>query len=166
MVIRIIGLFVLLSGIGAILVADKTLARSGSGFAARPIATPPAAIHPAGPQSVIHHGRGAIGHGAHAFRTHSFRHRRLGFGGPGWWSTWPWYDPPYPAYDSALGPTSDFAPDDVPPPGPGFPAMGYRTPYSAPASVYVMPYRPGCDSQTQTLPGRGGEERSVTIVRC
>src|SRR5262245_23552509 len=124
MVIRIIGLFVLLSGIGAFLVADKTLARSGSGFAARATATPPATIHPTGPQSIIHPGRGAVVHGVHAFRAHSFRRRGLGFGGLGWWGTWPGYEPPYPSYDSTLGPTSEFTPYDVPSAGPGFPAMG------------------------------------------
>jgi hypothetical protein len=169
MVIRIVASFLVIFGIGTILVSDKTLARSGGGFAPGRAATSPVAIHPAGPPSFIHPGVGALGRGAtlrsHAARTRFFRHNGAGFFDGAW--IWPSYDP-Y-SYGSSGSYAPSLEPDRVTPyepPSPSFPAMGYRTPYSAPTSVYVIPYRPGCDSQTQTLPGKDGEERAITIVRC
>jgi hypothetical protein len=167
MVIRVAAGFVVIFAVGAILAADETIARSGGGFAGGRPATSPAAIHPTGARPSIHPGGATGGRAAlrsHAFGRRSFRNRDVGFGWP-WWSAGPWYEPYYNPTPS-LGPSNDLAPYDAPPPGPGFPAMGYRTPYSAPTSVYVIPYRPGCDSQTQSLPWTGGEERAVTIVRC
>ena len=38
---------------------------------------------------------------------------------------------------------------------------------SIPVSVYpIVFYRPGCNSQTVTVPWKGGKEHSVNIVRC
>jgi hypothetical protein len=169
MVIRIAASYLVIFVIEALLAADETTARPGGGFAAGRTVTPPSAIHPAGARPVIHPGRaaasGTAGLRSQALRRHAFRNRHIGAGWPGWWGSWPGYEP---YYNSApyLGPSGDSESYDLPPLGPSFPAMGYRTPDRAPVSVYVIPYRPGCDSETQKVPGKGGEERSITIVRC
>src|SRR5205823_4902081 len=135
------------------------------GFAAGRTATSPSGIHPAGVRPFIHPARAAASRTAglrpQALRRHGFRNRDFGFGWPGWWGTWPGYEPYYNS-TPYLGPASNSEPYDVPPLGLGFPAMGYRTPDRAPVSVYVIPFRPGCDLETQKVPGKGGEERSIT----
>ena len=41
------------------------------------------------------------------------------------------------------------------------------TPGSAPSGFRpVMVYRPGCQTQTVTVPGKDGDDRSINIVRC
>jgi hypothetical protein len=32
--------------------------------------------------------------------------------------------------------------------------------------IQVITYRPGCNSQTETVPWRDGSDHAVTIVRC
>jgi hypothetical protein len=80
------------------------------------------------------------------------------------WSDGSGYEPYYPYYPY-YDPTGQGAPYDAPA---AYPTAGYPTASSAPAQrfIHVIPYRPGCDSQTQKLPWRDGGERSITIVRC
>jgi hypothetical protein len=173
MIIRIAASFLVILGIGAILLANETVARSGGGFAGGRSVAP--ALHPQGTRHFVPFGRAAVR--SHAFRNPFFRHRRFGFGSAGAWG-WPWYGSYYDStsygptgYPSGYDPTGYGSPSELAPVYPtvayspmgsiGYPAAG-----SAPTSVYVIPYRPGCDSQTQKLPWRDGGERSITIVRC
>lgn len=171
--IRIAATIVLIIGAGAVLGGTEPIARSGGGHAGgAPAASPPAAragaIRP-----FLHAGRGAVGSRtgmrSHPLRASFFRHRRFGFGSLTTWGGW--YDPYYgqsysqPYYD----PLSHSIPDEAPYPAAGYPAPPYLGTHSstvAQRAIYVIPYRPGCDSQTQHLPWRDGSERSVTIVRC
>jgi hypothetical protein len=145
----------LIAAVAAVFVAQETLARSGGGFGPARVATPPAALHPAGRAAI----RG------HEFRARFRHHRRFGSAWPGVWDSgyYPYggsYDP-YSSYDPYYG-----GPYDSPP---RYPASGYPIASTAPAAprpIYVIPYRPGCESQTQKLPWRHGEERAITIVRC
>ena len=52
---------------------------------------------------------------------------------------------------------------DLPPLGPGFPAMGYRTPDRAPVSVYVIPYWPGCDLKRRTYLGKAARSGQLRL---
>jgi hypothetical protein len=167
MIIRIAAsLFVLLS---AILLAHESVARSGGGMIATPPASAPAVSRPAATRPFIHPGRApfinqAVGR-SHAFRTPFLRHRRSGFGWQGGWFGGSWYDPYYDT--TGRGQIAPYEPPPPPYPVAGYPATGY--PAAAPIVqrvIYVVPYRPGCDSQTQNLPWRDGREHSVTIVRC
>jgi hypothetical protein len=164
MIIRVAASFLVVLGIGAILLAHDTAARPGGGLAGGRPAPVAHATHPAGMRPFIHPGRATVGSRAvvrsHALRTPFARHRRLGFGWPAAWSGEPWYDPYY-------DPTGRGAPRELPPSI--YPTVHYPAASSAPVTqrvIYVIPYRPGCDSQTQKLPWRDGGERSVTIVRC
>jgi hypothetical protein len=61
-----------------------------------------------------------------------------------------------------------YGPPSEPPtayPAPGYP-VGGGAPDSSRKVIYVLPYRPGCDSETQKVPGRNGAEHAVRIVRC
>jgi hypothetical protein len=176
MIIRIAAsLFVMLS---TILLAHETVARSGGGVAASPPAAPPPASRPAAIRPFMHPGRAPFIHPgrapfinqagvrAHAFGTPFSRHRRFGHGWQGGWFGGSWYDPYYDT--TGRGQIAPYQPP-LPPPYPvaGYPAAPY--PAAAPIVqrvIYVVPYRPGCDSQTQNLPWRDGHEHSVTIVRC
>jgi hypothetical protein len=151
--------------------AHETVARSGGGMAASPPASAPPASRPATIRPFFHPGRAPFinqaGVRSHAFRTPFLRHRRFGSGWPlGWAGGWydpnggSWYDP----YYDTTG-RGQIAPYQPPPPP--YPVAGY--PAAAPIVqrvIYVVPYRPGCDSQTQNLPWKDGHEHSVTIVRC
>ena len=107
MVIRIAANLLVIFGIGAILIADETIARSGGGFAAGRTATPPSGIHPAGVRPFIHPARAAasrtVGLRPQALRRHGFRNRDFGFGWPGWWGL------QGPEYLGWLGETPDAA---------------------------------------------------------
>jgi hypothetical protein len=173
MIIRIAASFVVVLGIGVVLVANETIARSGGGFAGgRSVSSFPA-LHPSGIR------RGAVGERAavhsHAFRTPFLRtpflrHRQFGFGWPfAAWDGTPGYQP-YPD-QAGYGAPSELAAPVYPTVYPtlGYSPMGslgYPAAGSARTSVYVIPYRPGCNSQSQKLPWRDGGERSITIVRC
>jgi len=166
MIIRIAASLFVILGAGIILTANGAVARSGGGFAGRSFS--PAPAHP-----FISPGRRIGGNAsaarARAFRNPFFRHRRFGSGLDGAWGS-----PGYGSYYDPTGygptgydPTGSIAPYDTPPPA--YPAGSYPPAAVAPAHraiMTVIPYRPGCDSQTQKLPWRDGGERSITIVRC
>jgi hypothetical protein len=170
MAIRILATLSVALGAASLLLGSDAGARS-PGFAARP----PAAIRATAGRPVLHAGTGMR---AHAFRTRSrSTFLRRGRFGSGWWGPWGSWDG-YPGYGSY---SPDYSvPYDWPaaePPelvAPVLPRLGYSPMGSlgyppadkAATSVYVIPYRPGCDSQTQNVPWRNGSERSVTIVRC
>jgi hypothetical protein len=163
MISRIAASVIVVVAIGAIPIANDTAARSGGGFAA----PSHPALRPAGIRPFFHSGRGLVGSRAAAVRSHEFRRRFLRhrrFVWPGVWSDGSGYEPNYPYYPY-YDPTGQGAPYDAPA---ASPTAGYPTASSAPAErfIYVSPYRPGCDSQTQKLPWRDGGERSITIVRC
>jgi hypothetical protein len=118
-----------------------------------------------------------------AMRPHAStfgRHRRRGFGFSngqwnGYWGSWDSYSG-YPGYEPSYSVPyeSTYNTEPVQPPAPVWPRLGYSPMGSigypstdkAPTTVHVVPFRPGCDSQTETLPWRDGRERSIRIVRC
>jgi hypothetical protein len=169
MVIRIAASLFVILGMGAFLVATETVARGG--FAASPAAT----LRPAGARPIIQPGGALAGSRSAVVRSHAFRrsflqrrflrNRDFGFGWPlSDWGGSPSYQPPYDQTDD--GAPSELATDV-------YPRLGYSPmgsigyPPTGPAPIpHVIPYRPGCYSQTQKLPWRDGPERSITIVRC
>jgi hypothetical protein len=161
MITRITASLVLL--LAATFAVQESLARSGGGFGGGRAAAPPAALHPAGLPI-----RSRATAGAHAFGTPLLRRQRFGSGWSGAWvgggDYYPYGSSSYPYYD-----TSGYGAPYEPPPSP-YPSAGYYgTANRAPVSqhpVYLVPYHPGCDSQTQVLPWRNDAERSITIVRC
>ena len=172
MIIRVAASLVTL--LGAIFVTHETLARSGGGLGGGlggvRAAAPATALHPAGLPLI----RGRVMTGPHAFRTPFLRHRHFGNGWSGAWGgdyypygSWgdyyPYGNSYYPYYDA-----SGYGVPHEPPPSP-YSAAGYGAARSVPVAqrpVYLVPYHPGCESQTQMLPWRTGGERSITIVRC
>jgi hypothetical protein len=164
---------ILLVTIATVLVSPGVFARAGGGFVSGRATSPPAVhAHPATPPVV--HPAGALAGGRGLlrapFRRNFFRHR--GRFTTGAWSGW------YGPYDS-YGPydygSNDYGssyygygpPSEPPPtyPAPGYP-VGGGAPDSSQKVIYVLPYRPGCDSETQKVPGRNGAEHAVRIVRC
>src|SRR6516225_541909 len=129
----------------------------------RRAAAPPAALHPAGLPI-----RGRATAGAHAFGTPLLRRQRFGSGWSGAWvgggDYYPYGGSSYPYYDTS-GYGTPYEPPPSPYPSPGYYGTANSAPV-APRPVYLVPYHPGCDSQTQTLPWRTGDDRSITIVRC
>jgi hypothetical protein len=99
-------------------------------------------------------------------RTPFLRHRRFSFGWPfAAWDGTPGYQP-YPD-QTGYGAPSELAAPVYPTLGYSpMGSLGYPAAGSARTSVYVIPFRPGCDSQSQKLLWRDGGERSITIVRC
>jgi hypothetical protein len=80
------------------------------------------------------------------------------------WGDAPWYAS---GYDDPLDTLA----------GDGQPASGYPPAYSYPAyppadamvvreRIYVMPFRPGCGTQTYRVRAEGGGRRSINVVRC
>ena len=138
----------------AIGLANDAVARSGHGFA-------PSGVRPSFHSGAIH-SRAPVTVHAHGLRRGFFRHRR--FGWPGIWGDGPWYGPSYDGNGYAApaeGATSDQPISSYPGPSAAAP--------SAPLIeriIHVIPYRPGCASETQNVPWRGGGERSITVVRC
>ena len=134
----------------AIGLANDAVARSGHGFA-------PSGARPFFHSGAAHFRAPATVH-AHGLRR-GLRHHRF-FGWPGLWSDGPWYGAP--SYDtSGYGAPGEEATSDQP-------ISRYPAP-SAPLTeriIHVIPYRPGCDSETQRVPWKGGGERSITVVRC
>jgi hypothetical protein len=169
------GLFVT----AAILVSPEVFARSAGGFmGGRAVSSPPRVhAHPAIP--AVHSGGALVGGRslvrADAFGRNFFRHRAR-FGNRAW-SGRQWYDGwygsygpyDYGSYDYGNGyyGATNYGPPYEPTAhqGPGYP-VGGTAPDTAQKVIYVLPYRPGCDSETQKVPGKGGGEHSVTIVRC
>jgi hypothetical protein len=171
MIIRVAASLFVMLAIGAILLAHETVARPGGGVVASPPASAPPASRPAAARPFIHPGRTPASNPAimrsHAFGTPFLRHRRFGYGRQGGWFGGSWYDPYYDT--TGRGQIAPYEPPPPPYPVAGYPAAGYPAAGSAPIVqrvIYVVPYRPGCDSQTQNLPWRDGHEHSVTIVRC
>jgi hypothetical protein len=178
MITRVAASFFLV-GIAAILVTSEVFARAGGGFmGGRAASSPPRAhAHPATPP-VVHPG-GALAGGRGVLRAQAFRRNFLGHRGRfrnRAWSGRPWYDGwygpsdygPYDYNGGYYGATNYVPPYEPPPPaypGPGYP-VGGGAPDTAQKVIYVLPYRPGCDSETQKVPGKDGREHSVTIVRC
>ena len=161
MIIRITAGLVLL--LAAKFAVQESLARSGGGFGGGRAAAPPAALHPAGLPI-----RGRATAGAHAFGTPLLRRQRFGSGWSGAWvgggDYYPYGGSSYPYYDTS-GYGTPYEPPPSPYPSPGYYGTANSAPV-APRPVYLVPYHPGCDSQTQTLPWRTGDDRSITIVRC
>jgi len=136
----------------AIGLANDAVARSGHGFA-------PSGVRPFFHSGAAHFRAPATAH-AHELRRGFFRHRR--FGWPGLWGDGPWYGAP--SYDAGgYGAPGEEATSDQP-------VSSY--PYPAPSAplteriIHVIPYRPGCASETEKVPWRGGDERPITVVRC
>jgi hypothetical protein len=162
-------LLAMVAGAG-IFLSPEIFARPVGGFAPR---SSPAvhAFRPATPRAPFLHGSGF---NRHAFRAPFLRHRHFGRGFPGFWGAWPWYDPynyGYGSYDGYTGDTGSlgYGAPYAPPPspytgGPYPPAIAY--PDASKKPIYVVPYRPGCDTETETLPWRNGSKHSVRIVRC
>jgi len=142
MINRITASLVLL--LAATFAVQESLARSGGGFGGRATA------------------------GAHAFGTPLLRRQRFGSGWSGAWvgggDYYPYGGSSYPYYDTS-GYGTPYEPPPSPYPSPGYYGTANSAPV-APRPVYLVPYHPGCDSQTQTLPWRTGDDRSITIVRC
>ena len=153
-------------GITAILVRTRRM-RNGRWIALGRAATASVAVHPASPRSCIHSGVRALGRRRARGSVAFISDRGLSAGWPGCVDARGLaYRRPLWRLRADAGPTSDMEPDDVPPPRAQFPCHGVSDALRRTRVHYVLPYRPGCDSQTQTLPGKDGEERSITIVRC
>jgi hypothetical protein len=162
----------------AVALSSGVFARGAGGFVGgRGVSAPPRVpAHPATP-AVVHPGRSLVGGIARApaFGRSSFGHHRGRFGNRAWggrqWYNG-WYGPydygPYDYGDYSYYDGTGYIPPYAPTPayqGPGYP-VGGSAPDTAQKIIYVLPYRPGCDSETQKVPGKGGGEHSVTIVRC
>jgi hypothetical protein len=156
----------LVISVGLISLTNETLARGGGGFGGVRTAAPPAALR-AAPFAAIR---------SHAFRSPFFRrHGNSNNGGFGTWyggsgdyssyGDYSGYGNYYPYYDS-----SGYGRPPYPygqPPYP--PAANYPAADRAPAAqnvIFVVPYRPGCDTETQMVPSMSGGERAIRIVRC
>jgi hypothetical protein len=117
------------------------------------------------PQAAFPQGSGVR---RNAFGRPFFRHRRhFGSGFPGYWGAWPYdygYGDGYTGDNAALGYGEPYAPAPSPYSGGPYPPAT-STPVSKQV-IYVVPYRPGCETQTETLPWRNGSEHSIRIVRC
>jgi len=105
----------------------------------------------------------------HAFRDARLHHRRAFT--PlwnGWWNAG--------CYGGYCDPSTTALPSDrllQAEPAPSYPSFytggPYVAPYAAPADpkpAHVIVYRPGCSSETQTIPWSDGKDRPITIVRC
>jgi hypothetical protein len=179
MITRVAAGFFLI-GIAAIAVSPEVFARGAGGFMGGRAVSSPGTVHAhpttapiVRPGGALAGGRGVTG--AHAFRRDFFGHRsrfrRGAFLGRQWYDGWYGsYD--YGPYDYGsndygggyygYGPTSESPPAY---PVPGYP-VGGDAPDTSQKVIYVLPYRPGCDSETQKVPGKNGGEHAVTIVRC
>jgi hypothetical protein len=157
----------LVISVGLISLTNETLARGGGGFGGVRTAAPPAVLR-AAPFAAIR---------SHAFRSPFFgRHRSSGGGGAGLWGIgsgdyssygdYSGYGNYYPYYDSSgYGRPSPYPYGQPPYP----PAANYPAADSAPDAqrvIFLVPYRPGCDSETQKVPSMSGGERGIRIVRC
>jgi hypothetical protein len=114
----------------------------GSGFRP-PAQQPQAQLHPHEPGfggPLRHH----FGYGFFPLTGFGGRHYGLGYGAPDYVKS---YDEPAQAEPETT--------DAIPTPGP---APGDFRP--------VMVYRPGCQTQTVTVPWEDGDDRSINIVRC
>jgi hypothetical protein len=82
------------------------------------------------------------------------------------WGLFHGYGNYYPYYDSSgYGRPSPYPYGQPPYP----PAANYPAADSAPDAqrvIFLVPYRPGCDSETQKVPSMSGGERGIRIVRC
>ena len=136
----------LIASVGAVallLAADGAFARSGgaarAGFAPHSVSRP--------------------------FIGHSFRHHRRNDVG----AFWPGYDGFY------NGPTGDGVADAVPPPAPSN-DVRYTYTYDVPwdwahrfppnVAPSDRPYVSNCPAESVTVPGRGGTEHTVNVMRC
>jgi hypothetical protein len=157
----------LVISVGLISLANETLARGGGGFGGVRTAAPPAVLR-AAPSAAIR---------SHALRSPFFgRHRSSDGGGAGLWGIgsgdyssygdYSGYGNYYPYYDSSgYGRPSPYPYGRPPYP----PAANYPAADSAPDAqrvIFLVPYRPGCDSETQNVPSVSGGERVIRIVRC
>jgi hypothetical protein len=163
--------FLVTLAIGSVLVADTGVAGSRGGVAP---AAPAARL--AGSRLLFHPTPFAQ---RSAIRSHAFRgsfSRRRGFAGAGIWGDGSgydgsWYRPYTPYYDyTGQGGTQGgtYEPPTTTYPR-AYPVAGYSAggvAHPAERPIYVVPYRPGCDSESQRLPWRDGGERAITIVRC
>jgi hypothetical protein len=107
---------------------------------------------------------------AHVRSAARFGHRR--FFGAGWplsvWGDAPWY-----AGGGYYDPSDTVASGEQSDDRPGYsPSYSYPV-YPSPAGtvvrervIYVIPFRPGCGTQTYRVPAEGGGRRSINIVRC
>jgi hypothetical protein len=95
----------------------------------------------------------------------NLRHRRFFSAGlpVSVWGDAPWYsgytDPSYyPSYYSAPPDPAIYSYPATASPAEGVPVRE--------RVIYVMPPRPGCSTQTYTVPSERGGERSINVVRC
>jgi hypothetical protein len=161
------GLLIMLAA-GCVFLDEEASARPLGGFGGHAVAAP-RAFRAAVPRVAFPRGFGAR---RNAFRAPFFRHRHFGSGWSGFWGAGSWYDPyygsgDYNGYTGDNGSLGYGAPYDLPPPT--YPGSSYPVATSTPVAkqvIYVVPYRPGCDTQTETVRGRNGIERSVRVVRC
>jgi hypothetical protein len=112
---------------------------------------------------------------SHAFRGAArLHHRHSGLPLTGWWTNG-WYGGTYPSNDAMLH--NGFASaydrpafaDTVPSYPPVYSGGPYLASYAAPPArrpLDVIVYRPGCSSETQTVPWSDGKDRTITMVRC
>jgi hypothetical protein len=164
-----------LIGIAAIAVSPEVFARGAGGFMGGRAVSSPGRVHAHPPTAPIVRPPGALAGGrglvrAHAFRRDFFRHRgRFGQGSflGGWYGPYDYGPYDYGSYDNGSGYDGYGPPYERPPAyqGPGYP-VGGGAPDTSQKVIYILPYRPGCDSETQKVPGKSGGEHAVTIVRC
>jgi hypothetical protein len=158
------GNFVVILAAGS-LIAPEALAR-GRGPSGGPMTAPHALHAPVG--KTVTHTRAHLG--LRAARLD--RRRDLGLPLAGWWgSGWygGYYDPSnYTMLHDRPALAEPFLPTAVPSYPPLYSGGPYPAPFAAPVQkpVDVIVYRPGCSSETETIPWSDGKERAITMVRC
>jgi hypothetical protein len=117
-------------------------------------------------KTVAHHGRAHARFNGASARLHHHRNFRPPL--TGWWTTGygGYYD------SSSSTPTTLDRPIDAEPASsypPVYTGGPYPAPYAAPSvpkPLDVIVYRPGCRSQSETIPWSDGKDRTIAIVRC
>jgi hypothetical protein len=180
MTFRIAASCVAVVAVAVIAAPAETSARGGAFGGGRAISPQGGALHgsfrarvarPVAPSVTRLAPAGSVARGpAHVRSAAHFGHRRLF--GAGWplsaWGDAPWYGGGG-YYDPSDTVASGAQPDDRPGYSPSYSYPVYPSPDGTVVRervIYVIPFRPGCGTQTYRVPAEGGGRRSINVVRC